>query len=161
MFFSPDDVCSAISHRKSSSPVSLTAENGTGTSSSISSDQQCRQLSVVFLPIREVNTNNNSHASAPFSGQDTPVSNSNEEKAASQKGRGKGAVAYGAEEHIALLHSISDDPNAFNSGESSLDWKKIYQEMCKNTICTGDLLLGHPPPYMDTWLRCMVPLKMV
>ncbi len=51
-----------------------------------------------------------------------------------QKGRGKGTVAYGAEEHIAFLCLVSDDPNAFNSSESSSEWKKIYQEMCK-TYC--------------------------
>jgi len=68
MFFSPDAIRSAISRRQSSSPASLTAENGTGTSSRISSDQQRQQLSVVFVLIREVNTNNNSHASTPFSG---------------------------------------------------------------------------------------------
>ncbi len=86
------------------------------------------------MPIREVNIGNYSRASTPFSGRDTPVSNGNKEKATRQKGRGKGTVAYGAEEHIAFLCLVSDDPNAFNSSESSSEWKKIYQEMCK-TYC--------------------------
>ncbi len=73
MFFSLDALRSAISRRQSSSPTSLTAETGTGTSSSISSDQQRQQSSVAFVPIREINTENNSHASTPFSGRDTVV----------------------------------------------------------------------------------------
>jgi hypothetical protein len=146
MFFSPDAIGSAISRRQSSSPISLTAKNGTGSSSSISSNQQHPQSTVVFVPIREVNTDNNSRASTPFSGRDTPVSNGNEEKATSQKGREKGAVAYGAEEHVALLRLVSDDPNSFNSSESSSEWKKIYMEMCKNYY----LHWGSPPRSSST-----------
>jgi hypothetical protein len=147
----------AVNHH----PQSVSLQKLVPVSSSISSDQQRQQSSVAFVPIREINTENNSRASTPFSGRDTPVSNGNDDKATSQKGREKGTVAYGAEEHIALLCLVlmilvhSMPVKARRSG------KRYAKKCAKTTICTGDLPLGHPPPYMGTWLRCMVPLKKV
>jgi hypothetical protein len=46
-----------------------------------------------------------------------------------QAGREKGAFAYGAEEHLTLLSFITMTPNAFNAGETSLEWRLVHSKM--------------------------------
>jgi hypothetical protein len=49
-----------------------------------------------------------------------------------KKGREKGAVAYGVEEHLTLLRVVSATSNFFNSSETSPEWRAVYKEMCKS-----------------------------
>jgi hypothetical protein len=63
-----------------------------------------------------------------------------------KKGREKGAVAYGVEEHLTLLRLVAATPDSFNCSESSPDWKGVYQEMCK----TYYLHWGSPPRLSTT-----------
>ena len=44
-------------------------------------------------------------------------------------GREKGAVAYCAAEHTALLTYIAAVPDSFNASESSDEWKMVYKAM--------------------------------
>ncbi len=41
----------------------------------------------------------------------------------------RGAAAYSAVEHIALLSIISEVPDALNAGESSPQWVAVYNRM--------------------------------
>jgi hypothetical protein len=61
--------------------------------------------------------------------------------------------AYSTEEHIALLHIVCDDPDAFNARKSLSDWKWLQQNMCKTFYLRWGAL------YMGTWLKCMVPSR--
>ena len=44
-------------------------------------------------------------------------------------GREKGAFAYGADEHIALLSLIQLVPSSFNASESSPEWREAHKKM--------------------------------
>jgi len=63
------------------------------------------------------------------SDRDAAVTNSdgNGTKFDEKKGREKGAVAYGVEEHLTPLHVVSATSN-----ETSPEWRAVYKEMCKS-----------------------------
>jgi hypothetical protein len=44
-------------------------------------------------------------------------------------GREKGAFAYGADEHIALLLFIQLVPSSFNASKSSPEWRRVHKKM--------------------------------
>jgi hypothetical protein len=44
-------------------------------------------------------------------------------------GREKGAAAYSASEHLALLSIIADEKNSFNVSEGSTQWATVYKRM--------------------------------
>jgi hypothetical protein len=50
-------------------------------------------------------------------------------KKSGREGREKGALAYSAAEHLALLGIISDVPDSFDSSKSSDEWRKVYSSM--------------------------------
>jgi hypothetical protein len=68
------------------------------------------------------------------SDRDAAVTNSdgNGTKVDEKTGREKGAVVYGVEEHLTLLHVVSATSNSFNSSETSPEWRAAYKEMCKS-----------------------------
>jgi hypothetical protein len=44
----------------------------------------------------------------------------------------KGADAYSAVGHSALLKLLMSEPNSFNSSESSPEWKKVHKDMVES-----------------------------
>ena len=68
--------------------------------------------------------------------------------AANKGGREKGAMAYSADEHVALLTIVSSVKGAFNVSESSPLWASVYKQMCDgfySTTCQrlSSALHGH------------------
>ncbi len=51
----------------------------------------------------------------------------------------RGAAAYSAVEHIALLSIISEVPDALNAGESSPQWVAVYNRMVKEYYNSGNV----------------------
>jgi hypothetical protein len=53
------------------------------------------------------------------------------DRLASEKpsGREKGSSAYSSVEHVALLSTMSQVPDAFNCSESSPQWKEVFKRM--------------------------------
>ena len=66
------------------------------------------------------------------SARDAAVTNfdDNGTKVDEKKGREKGAIAYGVEEHLALLRVVSATSKSFNSSETSPEWRAAYKAMC-------------------------------
>ncbi len=56
-------------------------------------------------------------------------------------GREKGAAAYAAGEHLALLSIMRHEPNSFNSSESSPQWGVVHQRIVEEYYGT----MGFPP----------------
>jgi hypothetical protein len=51
-------------------------------------------------------------------------------RAKPKNGREKGALAYSADEHQALLTVLQEMPTVFNGGESTPEWKEhLYKKM--------------------------------
>ena len=59
--------------------------------------------------------------------------------ATKKAGREKGAAAYSAVEHVALLSIFSDVPDAFNAGESSPQWAAVYKRMVNKFYNSGNV----------------------
>jgi hypothetical protein len=58
------------------------------------------------------------------------LASSSSSRAKSKNGRERGALAYSAAEHQALLALLQATPTAFNGGESAPEWKEhVYQKM--------------------------------
>jgi len=68
------------------------------------------------------------------SDRDAAVTNfdDNGTKVDEKKGREKGAIAYGVEEHLALLRVVSATSKSFNSSETSPEWRAAYKAMCNS-----------------------------
>ena len=56
-----------------------------------------------------------------------------------ETGREKGAVAYSAAEHAALLNLLVQQPDSFNSSESSPEWRIVHGVLCKTYYIQGGL----------------------
>ncbi len=46
--------------------------------------------------------------------------------------REKCAIAYSAEEHVALLQLLLEQPDSFNCSENSSECRKVHGDLCKN-----------------------------
>ena len=138
LLFSPDGLRLAISHQPSSSE-SAAASSG--------ADSNHRQPSPVDNLLRTIDSGIESGHDTPLSIPEGNVShclspvlmvgfacgNSTKlDEKLEKKGRENGAVAYGVEEHLTLLHLVAATPDFFNCSESPPDWKGVYQEMCKS-----------------------------
>ena len=151
--FSPNAV-SALSRQSSASASS--GSNGTspivtqspdavvpttgvlsGTQQLPSSKSNDRVSPLIFLSPNAGASVSSHRSSSVSSGRTTPtellnssVATSKTEKGGNNKsGREKGAYAYSAEEHSALLKLLMSEPNSFNSSESSPEWRKVHKDM--------------------------------
>jgi hypothetical protein len=59
--------------------------------------------------------------------------------ATKEAGREKGAAAYSAVEHVALLSITSEVPDAFNTGESSPQLATMYKRMVEEFYSSGNV----------------------
>jgi hypothetical protein len=69
-------------------------------------------------------------------------------KTGGKDGREKGAVAYCAAEHAALLTYITAVPDSFNASESSEEWKMVYKAMVQGYYMNLGLM-----PHQSTTLQ--------
>jgi hypothetical protein len=115
-------------------------------------EEQKQPASFVFLPITQVTSKVNSGKTTPLSGRDTPTISDWQQAEVKPvaKGREKGAVAYLAEEHVAVLQLMLSDPRAFNASESSEEWRELHKQMCDsyylpagNNLRSSVTLHGH------------------
>jgi hypothetical protein len=151
--FSPNAV-SALSRQSStsassksngnSSPVASSSDDLVETTGVLSATQQFssgksndRVFPFIFLSPNAGASVSSRRSSNVSSGRTTPtellnssVATSKTEKGGNNKsGREKGAYAYSAEEHSALLKLLMSEPNSFNSSESSPEWRKVHKDM--------------------------------
>jgi hypothetical protein len=115
---------SSSNQRPSPPPASILVNN-------LPVEEQKQPASFVFLPITEVTSKVNSGKTTPLSGRDTPTISDWQQAEVKPvaKGREKGAVAYLAEEHVAVLQLMLSDPRAFNASESSEEWRELHKQM--------------------------------
>jgi hypothetical protein len=107
----------------------------------LSIEEQKQPASYVFLPITEETFNVTSGKTTPLSGRDTSTVSDWQQAEVKPvaKGRQIAAVAYLAEEHVAVLQLMLSDPKAFNACESSEEWRELHKQMCKSYyIQTGN-----------------------
>ena len=71
---------------------------------------------------------------------------SSSSRAKPKNGREKGALAYSAAEHQALLVALQAMPTAFNGGKSSPEWKEgVYKKMVEGFyLDLGVVLITQP-----------------
>jgi hypothetical protein len=49
-----------------------------------------------------------------------------------KKGRHRGAVSIGVQEHVSLLHIVPSNPSSFNASESSPEQRAVHSKMFKS-----------------------------
>jgi hypothetical protein len=178
MFFSPANARVALSNTSSRQSTSSNPEANMSSSSSSNEEVTSLMLSLpgisgmasipsssngaAELCILDVE-NSNQFGSAASSGRSTPVTTSgrntpvvamttvlesgNTESV--KAGRERGAFAYSANEHLALLVALQSTPNSFNVGEGCDEWRSAYQELAtsyyhpNNRMRMSSTLLAH------------------
>jgi hypothetical protein len=122
---------SSSNQRPSPPPASILVNN-------LPVEEQKQPASYVFLPITEGFVTVSSGKTTPVSGRDTPTISDWQQAEVKPvaKGREKGAVAYSAEEHVAVLQLMLSDLRAFNASESSEEWRELHKQMCDSYYLT-------------------------
>jgi hypothetical protein len=159
MFFSPANARVALSNTSRRQSTSSNQEANMSSSSSSSNEEVASLMfsppgisgvasfpsssnSAAELCILDVG-NSNQFGSAASSGRSTPVATSGRNTPVAamttvsesgntesvKAGRERGAFAYSANEHLALLVALQSTPNSFNVGEGCDEWRSAYQEM--------------------------------